>query len=199
MKDSLDLSGFELVLASNSPRRQQFMRELGLPFTVRVKEVDESYPNELKEQQITEYIAVQKAKAYQLQDIEILITSDTLVCLDNKVLGKPSNRQEAVQMLTMLSDNTHKVITSVCFTSNKSQQVFSEVTEVVFSELTPYMIAYYVDNYSPLDKAGAYGIQEWIGLVGVKSIRGSYTNVVGFPTEKFYRQLKEFICLNQPF
>lgn len=198
MKSSIDLCGFELILASNSPRRQQFMQELGLPFITQVQQVDESYPDDLREEQITVYIAKQKSTAYQLKNNQLLITSDTLVCLEEKVLGKPLDDKHAAEMLLFLSDKTHKVITSVCFTTHQKQHLFSEITEVTFAKLTPEMIDYYVSNYRPLDKAGAYGIQEWLGLVGVRKIKGSYTNVVGFPTERFYRELKEFICLNQP-
>lgn len=187
------LKNYKLILASTSPRRQQFFRDLNLDFEIRLKEVEEVYPEHLKAGEVTDYLARLKAEAFELKPNEILVTSDTIVWLDQKVLGKPVDYEDAFVVLQQLSGKTHQVITSVCLKSSEKTQVFNTVTKVTFSELTPEMIRFYLDNYKPFDKAGAYGIQEWIGLVGIEKIEGSYTNVVGLPTEKFYKELLCFI------
>jgi len=187
------LKNYKLILASGSPRRQQFFRDLNLEFEIRLKDVEEIYPEHLKASQVTDYLAQLKANAFALGENEILITSDTIVWVNEKVLGKPKNYDDAFVILQKLSGNTHEVITSVCLKSNQKTKVFNATTRVTFSELTDEMIRFYLDNYKPFDKAGAYGIQEWIGLVGIENIEGSYTNVVGLPTQKFYKELLCFI------
>jgi septum formation protein len=188
------LKNHEIVLASASPRRQAFLHEMQIPFRVEVIPTDESYPNHLKGKEITEYIAQQKAKAFKhLQESEILITSDTLVLFEEEVLAKPANAEEAIQMLQKLSGKTHEVITSICLKTNQKEIIDSCTTLVTFEVLTNEMIDFYVQHYSPLDKAGAYGIQEWIGHLGVSKIEGSYNNVVGLPTHLLFHLLKEIV------
>ncbi len=187
------LKKHKLVLASGSPRRQQFFKDLGLEFEIRLKEIDEVYPEHLKADEVTEFLARLKASAFDLKANEILITSDTIVWLDQEVVGKPQNYEQAFLILKKLSGKTHQVITSVCLKSVEKTRVFSVTTAVTFAELTHEMIAFYLKEYQPYDKAGAYGIQEWIGLVSIEKIEGSYTNVVGLPTQKFYNELLCFI------
>ena len=186
---------YKIVLASGSPRRQQFLKDFDLEnlfdFEIRIKEIDEIYPNHLKAEEITNYLAELKASAFNgdLAENEILITSDTLVWLKDRALGKPKDYDDAFLILKSLSNATHEVITSVCFkTTTKTETIF-EVTKVTFTELSDASIHYYLKEYKPFDKAGAYGIQEWIGLIGISKIEGSYTNVVGLPTEKVYAYL----------
>lgn len=185
------LQKYRLILASGSPRRQQFFKDLDLDFEIRLKEIEEIYPNELKREQITNYLAELKANAFEgeLQENEILITSDTIVWHNNKALGKPKDTQEAFEILQSLSNTTHEVITSVCFKKNTQTKLLHEVTKVSFTKLSDKEIQYYIENYKPFDKAGAYGIQEWIGFVGVSKIEGSYANVMGLPTDKVYEYL----------
>tara|TARA_R110001583_G_scaffold21479_2_gene81636 strand:+ start:10700 stop:11281 length:582 start_codon:yes stop_codon:yes gene_type:complete len=180
-----------IILASGSPRRQELFKELGLNFTINVKEIDEIYPSTLKEEEITNYLAKLKAKAFEneLQENDIIITSDTIVWHNNRPLEKPKNKAQAIAMLQELSGNSHKVITSVCIKTIKSQTVFFDVTTVFFKKLTVDEILFYVENYRPFDKAGGYGIQEWIGFIGVSRIEGSYFNVMGFPVHKVYENL----------
>lgn len=187
------LKGRKVVLGSGSPRRQQFFREMNLDFEVRIREVEEIYPPDLKAEAITDYLAVLKARAFdgQLTDDEILVTSDTIVWHNQKALGKPTDYDEAFAMLRSLASATHTVITSVCIKTNAEEIVFNEQTRVTFADLSDEAIDYYLEHYKPYDKAGAYGIQDWIGLVGISIIDGSYTNVVGLPTEKLYRHLSE--------
>ncbi len=189
LKDKLQK--YRLILASGSPRRQQFFKDLDLDFEIRLKEIEEIYPNELKREQITNYLAELKANAFEaeLQANEILITSDTIVWHNNKALGKPKDAQEAFDILHSLSNSTHEVITSVCFKTNTQTKLLHEITKVSFNELSEKAILYYIENYKPFDKAGAYGIQEWIGFVGVSKIEGSYANVMGLPTDKVYDYL----------
>lgn len=184
----------KLILASGSPRRQQFLKELGVDFEIRLKDIEEIYPTELKREKITNYLAQLKASVFakDLVDNEILITSDTLVWLNNEALGKPKDRNDAISILSKLSGNTHQVITSVCLKSNYKEKVFFDVTHVTFKELSIEEIIFYIDNYKPFDKAGAYGIQEWIGLIAIEKIEGSYANVVGLPTHKLYHELIMF-------
>lgn len=188
------LQGYTIVLASGSPRRQQFMRELDANFEVRLKEVDEIYPDKLKGAEITDFLAELKAKALEesLSADEILITSDTIVWHEGRALGKPRDYQDALAMLKSLSGKTHEVITSVCIKNMKKSDTFHEITKVTFNELADDEIKYYLDNYQPFDKAGAYGIQEWIGLIAIAKIEGSYANVVGMPVDKVYRHLVQF-------
>jgi len=185
------LQKYKLILASGSPRRQQFFKDLDLDFEIRLKEIEEIFPPELKAEEITNYLAELKAGAFEgeLQNNEILITSDTIVWHNNKALGKPKNAQDAFEILKSLSNATHEVITSVCFKTNVDVEVIYEVTQVTFNELSDEAIRYYIENYKPFDKAGAYGIQEWIGFVGVSKIEGSYANVMGMPTDKVYEYL----------
>lgn len=188
------LENTKIILASGSPRRQEFFRNLDLVFEVRIKEIEEIFPENLQGLEITDYLAQLKASAFdgQLLDNELLITSDTLVWLDGKALGKPTDYNSAFQMLQQMSNKTHEVITSVCFTTNKKSEIINDSTKVTFGELCDEAIRYYLDNYKPFDKAGSYGIQDWIGLIGITNIEGSYTNVVGLPTEKVYRYLLNF-------
>lgn len=189
------LQGYTIVLASGSPRRQQYMKELDANFEVRLKEVDEVYPDTLKGAAITDYLAELKAKALEesLSPDEILITSDTIVWHEGRALGKPRDYQDAHAMLRSLSGKTHEVITSVCIKNMKKSDTFHEVTRVTFNELADEEIKYYLDNYQPFDKAGAYGIQEWIGLVAIAKIEGSYANVVGMPVDKVYQHLMKIV------
>ena len=185
------LQKYKLILASGSPRRQQFFKDLDLDFEIRLKEIEEIYPSELKAEEITNYLAELKAKAFEgeLKENEILITSDTIVWFNDKALGKPKDAQDAFAILKSLSNATHEVITSVCFKTSAKTSVLYELTKVTFNELSDEAIQYYIDNYKPFDKAGAYGIQEWIGFVGVSKIEGSYANVMGMPTDKVYEYL----------
>ena len=185
------LQKYKLILASGSPRRQQFFKDLDLDFEIRLKEIEEIFPPELKASAITNYLAELKASAFEgeLNDNEILITSDTIVWHNNKALGKPKDAQDAFEILKSLSNATHEVITSVCFKTKEDTKLLHEVTKVTFNELSDESIRYYIEKYKPFDKAGAYGIQEWIGFVGVSKIEGSYANVMGMPTDKVYDYL----------
>lgn len=188
------LKSYKIILASGSPRRQQFFKDLGLDFEIRLREIDEVYPDHLKADEITDYLAELKAKAFEgfLSEDEILVTSDTIVWHKNQALGKPKNAQDAFDMLKKLSNSTHEVITSVSFKTNQNVSTFHDYTEVTFTALSDEMIQYYIENFKPFDKAGSYGIQDWIGLVGVKSINGSYTNVMGLPTHLVFDYFTNF-------
>ena len=188
------LKDYNVILASGSPRRQQFLRELDINFEVRLKDVEEIYPDTLKEAAITDYLAELKASALldTLSEDDILITSDTIVWHDNKALGKPKDYDDAFHMIKSLLGNTHKVITSVAIKTINKSIIFNEVTKVTFNKLTDDEIKFYLDNYKPFDKAGSYGIQEWIGLVAISKIEGSYSNVVGMPVDKVYQHLINF-------
>ena len=184
-----------IILASNSPRRKELLRGLDIDFVVKVlPDVSESYPVDTPTDRIAEYISIEKSRAYvdTLSDNDMVITADTIVVMGDKVLGKPKNKAEAMGMLKMLSGNTHKVITGVCLATQTMSKSFSVETNVTFRELATDEIEYYVDNYAPFDKAGAYGIQEWIGFVAVTKIEGSYFNVVGFPVQRIYQEIIEF-------
>lgn len=185
---------YKLILASSSPRRQQLMREAGFCFEVRTKEVAEVFPDDLPVNQVPEYLARLKAEAFKkvLQEDELLITADTIVSIHNKVVGKPHDRESAVGMLKELSGNKHTVVSGLCLTTVKEQKSCSVFTDVFFRELTENEIVYYVDHFKPFDKAGSYGIQEWIGYVGIEKINGSFYNVMGLPIQTLYQQLKEF-------
>jgi len=191
MKKSMNFK-FNLILASNSPRRRELLKGLDIPFEVKVlPNVSEIYPENLESDKIAEFIAVEKSLAYDglLLDNDLVITADTVVILDKTVLGKPANRQDAFDMLKMLSGKTHHVITGVCLTTKEKKKSFSVSTSVSFKELSNDEINYYLDKYKPYDKSGAYGIQEWIGYVGVTNIKGSYFNVVGFPVQRIYHEI----------
>lgn len=187
------LAAYSIILASGSPRRQQFFKDLDLDFEIRLKDVEEVFPNTLKAEEITNYLSILKANAFEgeLQDDDLLITSDTIVWHKNCPLGKPKDAQEAFEILKSLSNNTHEVITSVCFKTKNKTEVISETTKVTFNTLSDEAIKYYLDKYQPFDKAGAYGIQEWIGFIGVSKIEGSYTNVMGMPTDKVFDYLNK--------
>jgi septum formation protein len=179
-----------IILASKSPRRQELLRLMDIDFRVVLKEVDESYPDNLKPEEVAVYIAKKKAQAFdETIESEIVITADTIVVVGSKILGKPGSAEQAVEMLQTLSGRMHQVITGVCLLYKHGYHVFYDVSEVFFSELSDAEIRAYVNKYNPLDKAGSYGIQERIGLIGIEKINGSYTNVVGLPTEKLYREL----------
>lgn len=184
----------KIILASNSPRRQEYLKLLHIPFEIKVFEVEEIYPNELKDKEITEFLALLKANNFKdkLNDDEILITSDTIVWLENEAIGKPKDFENAVEILQKLSGKTHEVITSFVLKSNAKIEIYSEVTEVTFRELSLLEIEFYIKEYKPFDKAGSYGIQDWIGLIGITNINGSYSNVVGLPTHLLYEKLKNF-------
>ncbi len=182
-----------IILASKSPRRQELMTSMNLDFKVLLKEVDESYPEKLLPAEIAVYIAEKKAEAFSEESAEsMVITADTIVAYNNEILGKPEDATHAIEMLNKLSGTNHQVYTGVSIAHKDILHSFYDVTEVFFSPLTEAQIAYYVTNYNPFDKAGAYGIQDWIGAVAVKKIIGSYTNVMGLPTEKLYNALSGF-------
>ena len=182
-----------IILASKSPRRQELMTSMNLDFKVLLKEVDESYPDNLLPAEIAVYIAEKKAKAFSEDSLgNMVITADTIVAYNNEILGKPEDATHAIEMLNKLSGTNHQVYTGVSIAHRDLLHSFYDVTEVFFSPLTEAQIAYYVTNYNPFDKAGAYGIQDWIGAVAVKKIIGSYTNVMGLPTEKLYKALSGF-------
>ena len=189
------LKNYNLILASGSPRRQQFFKDLSLDFEVRLKPVDEEYPNRLTHFEISDYLSQLKSLPFkkELKPNDILITSDTIVWNDKKALGKPSSREDAFNMLQSMSNKTHEVITSVCFTTTSTQKTVNAITKVTFKALTENEINYYLDNYKPFDKAGAYGIQEWIGHIGITTIEGSYFNVVGLPTHLVYKTLNSMV------
>ncbi|GGD40459.1 Maf family nucleotide pyrophosphatase [Muriicola marianensis] len=188
---SVRLIEYRILLASGSPRRQEFLRLMGIPFQVIRNEVDEHYPSHLKEAEISDYLAVLKSESLKknLSTREILITADTVVWYNGTSLAKPKDVEETCKMLETLSGQWHKVITSVCFTTLDAQRVVNCTTDVRFRKLEADEIRYYAEHFSPLDKAGAYGIQEWLGMVGIDEIRGSYTNVVGLPTHIVYKTL----------
>ena len=181
----------KITLASQSPRRQQLLAQLGVDFMSDVRPVNEVYPDNLHREEISEYLAQLKADAFtNLSSQQLIITADTIVWHQQKALGKPQNTNEAKEMLESLSGQSHEVITSVCLKTKEQCIVFSDITQVFFRPLTTFEIDYYIDNYQPFDKAGAYGIQEWIGAIGIEKIIGSYTNVMGLPTEKLFRKLQ---------
>ena len=185
---------YHIILASNSPRRRELLSGLGLDYEVRtLPGIDESYPDTLQGEEIPVYISSKKASAYldALKDNELLITADTIVWLDGRVLGKPADEDEARQMLRDLSGKTHQVITGVTLATTTFQKSFASVSQVTFASLTEEEISYYVTHYHPMDKAGSYGVQEWIGFIGVERIEGSYFNVMGLPVQRLYRELKE--------
>ena len=187
-----NLKNYHIILASNSPRRRELLSGLGIEYEVRtIDGIDESYPTDLPVELIAEYIAAEKAAAYQRQMAadELLITADTIVVVAGEVMGKPHDADDARRMLRKLSNCTHQVITGVCLTTTDRQRRFSVTTDVTFKDLTDEEIDYYITNYRPYDKAGAYGIQEWIGYIGVTDLNGSYFNVMGLPVQRIYMEL----------
>jgi septum formation protein len=189
------LPHYKIILASNSPRRKELLEGLDVDFEVRVlKGIDESYPADLPTKQIAQYISQKKAAAYRntIASDELVITADTIVVLGDEVMGKPKDEADACRMLRELSGKTHQVITGVTLTTTEKQHSFSVETDVTFKEFSEEEIAYYVKKYQPMDKAGSYGIQEWIGYVGVTSLQGSYFNVMGLPVQRIYEALKNF-------
>ena len=190
-----NLNKYEIVLASNSPRRKELLQRMGVNFKVRTLfGIDESYPDSLRGEDIVCYISRNKAKAYQssMAPNELLITADTIVYVDGEVMGNPKNAEQAKEMLHKLSGKTHQVITGVTIVTAKRTENFGVTSQVKFTNITDEEINFYVDNYLPFDKAGAYGIQEWIGIVAVEEIKGSYFNVVGLPVQRLYQKLKTF-------
>ncbi|WP_422103924.1 Maf-like protein [Winogradskyella sp.] len=185
------LKEYNLILASASPRRHAFLKAMLIDFEVQLHPVDEVYPKTLKGTEITDFLAKLKAEAFKknLAEKDILITSDTIVWLDGKAVEKPKNEEDAFRMIKSLSNTTHQVMTSICFTQRHRQKLVNTTTKVTFKALTDEEIWFYVNSYKPLDKAGAYGIQEWIGAIGITHIEGSYNNVVGLPTHLFYETL----------
>ena len=189
-----NIAHYDIILASQSPRRRELLKGLDIDFRIEVIDVDESYPNGMMGVEIPMYLAEKKANAYRsiMQDNTLLITADTIVWHEGRVMNKPSNETEARQMLTKLSGKTHQVITGVCISSLRKRRVFHVISEVRFARLTDAEIDYYLDNYKPYDKAGSYGVQEWIGFVGVEHINGSYFNVMGLPVQRLYNELKRW-------
>lgn len=189
-----NLKKYKMKLASNSPRRRELLSGLGIDYEVKVLPgIDETYPATLGGEEIPVYIAREKADAYRkdMASDELIITADTIVYIDGEVLGKPEDEEDACRMLQKLSGRTHRVITGVCLTTVAFQKTFASVTEVTFAELSEEEIRYYVTNYRPFDKAGAYGVQEWIGYVAVTGIRGSFYNVMGLPVQRLYQELNK--------
>lgn len=183
-----------VILASKSPRRQELLRLMDIDFRIVLKEVDENYPEGLSPSEIAVYIAEKKARAFDesIEGNDLVLTADTIVSIEGQILGKPENEDHAIEMVSLLSGKKHEVITGVTLLNKNGMTSFYDVTEVFFSELSPEEIRYYIERYKPLDKAGSYGIQDWIGLAGIEKISGSYSNVVGLPTEKLYRELRRF-------
>ena len=183
-----------IILASQSPRRQELLTKLGIPFRLQPSDVEEVYPPELKGEEVALYLCRLKADAFNREGIgeDILITADTIVCVDDLILGKPKDVPEASEMLKLLSGRRHEVITGVCMRSAKKEKLFAITSSVFFKELSEAEIEFYVKEYRPFDKAGAYGVQEWIGLVGIEHIEGSYYNVMGLPVKELYEELQKF-------
>lgn len=187
----------KIILSSNSPRRKELLAGLGVDFEVRaLKGVDERYPDDIPLNEVPLYIAIEKASAYTVAKDELVVTADTVVIVDNEILGKPKDRAEAYGMLRKISGKTHQVVTGVCLTTIDDQRSFTVTTDVEFKELSDNEIYYYIDKYRPFDKAGAYGIQEWIGYVGVLSLKGSYYNVMGLPVQRIYEEFTSYFGLD---
>lgn len=187
----------KIILASNSPRRKELLGGLGVDFEVRVmKGVDEAYPDTLPAKNVAEYISREKASVYDVAGDELLITADTVVIVGDDILGKPKDADDAHRMLREISGRTHQVVTGVCLTTAKEQRSFSVVTDVTFKQLSDEEIDFYIRNHRPYDKAGAYGIQEWIGYIGVTGLNGSYYNVMGFPVQRVYEELTGHFGMN---
>jgi septum formation protein len=195
------LNEFNIILASRSPRRQQLLRELGLKFDVVVRDYKETYPEGLTGEEIARHVAYEKAALFrnELSDNDIVIAADTIVWCNNKVLEKPADRKDAADILKEISGNTHEVITGVSLRTKTKDLTFSESTKVTFEAFSEEEILYYIDTFKPYDKAGAYGIQEWIGIIACSHIEGSYFNVVGLPVQRLYKELKKLILPSEPF
>lgn len=189
-----NLNDYNIILASKSPRRQHLLHELGVNFEVKTFEVDEVYPDNLKVTEIPVFLAELKAKPFEqlIDEKTLVITSDTIVCCENEVLGKPADYNDAVRMLQLLSGKAHQVITGVCLFSKQKKKTFITISDVYFKQLTTSEIEYYLSHFQPYDKAGAYGVQEWIGYVAVERIDGSYFNVMGLPLHQLYEELSKF-------
>jgi septum formation protein len=186
---------YHLILASQSPRRQYLLKELGLNFEIRTTNAPEVYPGHLKHEQIAVYLAEQKADSFDTSRLDakaLIIAADTIVFIEDEILGKPGNYKEAVRMLMKLSGKRHEVITAVCLKSKNKRSTFSVISSVYFKELSMEEIDYYIENFQPFDKAGGYGIQEWIGYIGISKIEGSYFNIMGLPVKEFYEELLKF-------
>ena len=190
-----NLSDFQFILASNSPRRKELLAYVIPNFTVKTKEVAEIYPEKIQKNKVAEYLATLKASVFEgeIATNEIFITADTIVLLGGNIFGKPKNKKDAIRILQQLSGKKHQVITGVCIKSATKELIFSHSTEVVFKELSLAEITFYIDKFKPYDKAGAYAIQEWIGFVGVEKINGDYNNIVGLPVQELFKRLKNFV------
>jgi septum formation protein len=190
-----NLNNYKIILASSSPRRQELIKELGLKFEIVTRDYDESFPDGLSGREIAFYVAKAKASSFknEISEKEIVIAADTIVWCNNKVLGKPADKADAIRILTEISGNTHEVITGVSLLSANKEITFTVVTKVTFEVLSYEEIEYYIDNFNPYDKAGAYGIQEWIGITACSRIEGSYFNVVGLPVQRLYKELQKFV------
>lgn len=188
-----------ILLASGSPRRKSLLSEMGIPFEVKTKDIDENYPDHLRKEEVAIYVATKKANAYsdEIAQGYTVITADTIVCFKDLILGKPSDNEDAFNMLRMLSGNRHEVITAVCIKSLQYNETFHVLTTVHFNELTDSEINYYIEHHHPFDKAGAYGIQDWIGLIAIDRIEGSYHNVVGLPVCELYQHLLKLNSFSQ--
>ncbi len=187
------LKNYNIILASGSPRRQQLLKDLDLNFTIQLKEIKEIYPQNLKGVEITNFLAKLKSSPFtDLNKNDILITSDTIVWMNDRAIGKPKNKQEAIAIFKEISGKKHQVITSICLKTANNIKLIHDITDVYFKELSNEEINYYLDNFQPYDKAGGYGIQDWIGLIGVEKIDGSYFNVMGLPVHKLYSELLKF-------
>lgn len=190
-----NLKKYNIVLASKSPRRQELLKGIGVDFTILTKEVDENYPQRLPAIDVAPFLSLKKAKAFEdaeLPDNYMVITADTVVIVENEILGKPKDRDDAIRMMNLLSGKAHKVVTGVTVHTKEKTKTFSVTSKVTFETLDNQEIDYYIDNFKPYDKAGAYGVQEWIGYIGVSNVEGSYYNVMGLPTQRLYKVLKEF-------
>ncbi|MBO7316859.1 MAG: septum formation protein Maf [Paludibacteraceae bacterium] len=188
-----NLEKYQIILASKSPRRKELLNALGVNFFIKTQEeLEEIYPDTLQGAEIVEFLAKQKSNFFEIKNNELIISADTIVCVENKVLGKPTNEIEAKKMLSLLSGKTHQVFTGVCIRTREKESVFSVASSVTFANLTEEEIDFYIKHFRPLDKAGAYGIQEWIGFIGIQSISGSYWNVMGLPLQRLYQELKKF-------
>lgn len=190
------LKKYNVILASKSPRRKQLLQEMGVDFIIKTKHVEESFPENLPKEQVARYLSEKKAAAFAKSEIsenDLVITADTIVCLGSTILNKPGGRDHAIEMLTLLSGKKHEVITGVSFRTKSRLHSFYVSTDVYFKKLSKGEIEYYVEHFKPFDKAGSYGIQEWIGYVGIQKIEGSYFNVVGLPTARLYDELKQFL------
>lgn len=189
-----NLERYQLILGSQSPRRQELLKGLNIPFEVKVIDVEETYPEGLVGVDISMLLAEKKADVYKpfMNENTLLITADTIVWHEGQIFGKPTDKTDAIRMLNALSGKTHQVITGVCISTLSKRKIFSVISEVRFAKLNTYEIEYYVDNYNPYDKAGAYGVQEWIGFVAVENIEGSYFNIMGLPIQRLYNELKHW-------